>query len=232
MRTREIRWLFSPYGGAAQLAPNGWKTFESLARNKNQIFADQGEDARSWQRWEFHASSVADRRGSQPLVLESRRRNDDDIPAPQKPPQPSPTSTTTPQKNDEKGDEKSNASYLARLEADSKTKMRAFRTNAGSQPLLTCHYSVHRGFLDDLTNVLRQENVDKIRHIPAIAVQGGADVICPPTTAFELKEAWPELELRLCPGAGHSQYDPDIKHELLQATDAIARKLASEQPPP
>lgn len=241
MRPKEIRWLFSPSGGAAQLAPSGWKRFEKLARDKNKILTDEddavlhayydmlrdpalvNEASSSWQRWEFQASAIADKRGPGPVVFESTVENTPNDSSKQR--APSPAATKAAEKRDEDQREES-SSYLSRLEADSKKKMRALRPNAGSQPLLTCHYSVHRGFFDETSDVIRKENVEKIRHIPAIAVQGGADVICPATTAFELKEVWPELELRLCPGAGHSQYHPDIKHELLQATDAIASKLS------
>jgi hypothetical protein len=38
--------------------------------------------------------------------------------------------------------------------------------------------------------LMEQRNIDKIRHIPCIAVQGAADLICPPGTA---------LDLRVCP---------------------------------
>ncbi|GLC40847.1 hypothetical protein PLESTM_001118300 [Pleodorina starrii] len=62
------------------------------------------------------------------------------------------------------------------------------------------------------------ERVHALRHIPAIAVHGQMDLVCPPTTAFELHRAWPELQLRLVPGALHSMYDPAITHELVEAT--------------
>ena len=61
--------------------------------------------------------------------------------------------------------------------------------------------------------VLRRDALDRIRHIPAIAVQGASDCICPPTTAYELHAGWPEMQLRLVQGAGHSQYDPDITRD-------------------
>ncbi|KAG2426548.1 hypothetical protein HXX76_011773 [Chlamydomonas incerta] len=54
--------------------------------------------------------------------------------------------------------------------------------------------------------------------IPAVAVHGQLDFVCPATTAFELCRAWPGLRLRLVPGAGHSMYDPAITHELVEAT--------------
>jgi proline iminopeptidase len=42
--------------------------------------------------------------------------------------------------------------------------------------------------------------------------------VCPPSTAFDLHKVWPEMELRLVAGSGHSMYDPGITHELVLAT--------------
>ncbi len=80
------------------------------------------------------------------------------------------------------------------------------------------------------------QNIDRVRGIPAIGVQGRMDLVCPPGTAFDLHTAWPELRLRLVGGAGHSQYDPAVQHELLQATDALrdqtwARRTAAALQP-
>ncbi|KXZ56098.1 hypothetical protein GPECTOR_2g980 [Gonium pectorale] len=61
----------------------------------------------------------------------------------------------------------------------------------------------------------------ELRHIPAIAVHGQMDLVCPPVTAYDLHRAWPELQLRLVPNAGHSMYDPAITHELVEATGAL-----------
>lgn len=58
----------------------------------------------------------------------------------------------------------------------------------------------------------------RLSGIPAVAVHGQLDFVCPATTAYELCRAWPELRLRLVPGAGHSMYDPAITHELVEAT--------------
>ncbi|PNH06550.1 Proline iminopeptidase, partial [Tetrabaena socialis] len=68
-----------------------------------------------------------------------------------------------------------------------------------------------------------------LRHIPTIAVHGQLDFVCPATTAYELHEAWPELQLRLVPGAGHSMYDPAITHELLEATRILYDVCAAAQ---
>src|SRR5690606_34855757 len=52
------------------------------------------------------------------------------------------------------------------------------------------HYFTHGGFFDDERQLL--DGVDRIRHIPAVIVQGRYDLVCPMTTAWELHEAWPE----------------------------------------
>ena len=89
--------------------------------------------------------------------------------------------------------------------------------------MLTCAYSVKNGYLHE-DSILG--SIDKIRDIPCIAVQGAADPICPPRTAYDLHGAWPEMELVLVAGGGHSQYDPDVQHELLEATDRMYGRLA------
>ena len=102
-------------------------------------------------------------------------------------------------------------------------KLLAARTSATSswvpsQPLLTCFYSSHRGFLGD-DQLLK--GCRRLRDIPCVAVQGANDLICPPSTALELHDAWPEMHLRVAPGAGHSMYDPALTHEVVEATDAL-----------
>jgi proline iminopeptidase len=39
------------------------------------------------------------------------------------------------------------------------------------------------------------QNVDRIRHIPAVIVQGRYDVVCPMVSAWELHQVWSEAEL-------------------------------------
>ena len=60
-----------------------------------------------------------------------------------------------------------------------------------------------------------------LRSIPCIAIHGGNDLICPPQTAYALHEAWPEMRLRVVPGAGHSMYDAGLQREVLRATDSL-----------
>jgi proline iminopeptidase len=62
-------------------------------------------------------------------------------------------------------------------------------------------------------------NVDKIRHIPGVIVQGRYDVICPPLAAFTLAKQWPEATLVIVEDAGHSSWEPGISSALVEATE-------------
>ena len=88
---------------------------------------------------------------------------------------------------------------------------------------IECHYFVNGGFMQG--NRLL-DDIDRIRHIPAVIVQGRYDVVCPPITAWELASAWPEAELRMVPDAGHAAFEPGNVHELVSATDRYAREQA------
>ena len=85
---------------------------------------------------------------------------------------------------------------------------------------IECHYFVNRGFLDSERQLL--DGVDRIRHIPAVIVQGRYDVVCPATTAWELHRAWPEAAFQLVPDAGHSAFDGGNAAALVAATDRFA----------
>jgi proline iminopeptidase len=87
---------------------------------------------------------------------------------------------------------------------------------------IECHYFINRGFFDHDDQLLRQ--VDRIRHIPGVIVQGRYDVVCPATTAWELHRVWPEAKFVLVQDAGHSAMEPGITTALLEATDHFARQ--------
>ncbi|MEN9202270.1 MAG: prolyl aminopeptidase [Thermostichus sp. DG_1_5_bins_95] len=85
---------------------------------------------------------------------------------------------------------------------------------------IECHYFIHRGFLDPEDQLLR--DVGRIRHLPGVIVQGRYDVVCPPISAWELHQAWPEAEFQVIPDAGHSITEPGIRSALIEATDRLA----------
>lgn len=82
---------------------------------------------------------------------------------------------------------------------------------------IECHYFVNQGFFDREDRLLL--DVDRIRHIPAVIVQGRYDVVCPMQTAWRLHRAWPEADFRIAADAGHSAFEPGTVHELVSATD-------------
>lgn len=84
---------------------------------------------------------------------------------------------------------------------------------------IECHYFVNKGFFTSDNQLL--ENIDRIRHIPCIIVQGRYDIVCPMQTAWELHQAWPEAQFHITADAGHSAYEPGNTDALIQATDGF-----------
>jgi proline iminopeptidase len=85
---------------------------------------------------------------------------------------------------------------------------------------IECHYFINKGFFKREDQLLR--GVRKIRHIPAVIVQGRYDVVCPMQTAWDLHRAWPEAEFHVTPDAGHSALEAGNTHALVSATDRFA----------
>jgi proline iminopeptidase len=62
----------------------------------------------------------------------------------------------------------------------------------------------------------------RLKHIPGIIVQGRYDFLCPPSTSHVLAAAWPDAEVRIVEGAGHSLYDPGIRDAVMKAIADLA----------
>ncbi|MFY0620315.1 MAG: prolyl aminopeptidase [Pelagimonas sp.] len=84
------------------------------------------------------------------------------------------------------------------------------------------HYFVNAGFLSEDGWILK--NVDRISEIPGIIVQGRYDMICPPQRAWELAQAWQNVELKMIRNAGHALSEPGISAALVSAMDTIAEQ--------
>lgn len=102
-----------------------------------------------------------------------------------------------------------------------KPKRQAFTTEAQRQKALAmarieAHYFLHQQFDNDNYII---DNISRLKHISATAIQGRYDVICPPETAIELAKAWPELDLILVDEGGHSSGDRNICKALIEATN-------------
>lgn len=89
---------------------------------------------------------------------------------------------------------------------------------------IEAHYFQHKGFLREDGQILA--DCHRIRHLPVVIVQGRYDAICPPRSAFALKAALPEADLRIAAIAGHSAFEPEIVHELVTTMDRFAEERA------
>jgi proline iminopeptidase len=85
---------------------------------------------------------------------------------------------------------------------------------------IECHYFANRGFFETDGQLLR--DVERIRRIPGVIVQGRYDVVCPLRSAWDLHRAWPEADLVVSPDAGHSVWEPANCRALVAATDRFA----------
>lgn len=99
------------------------------------------------------------------------------------------------------------------------SKMFADDTMAWSLARLEAHYFRNARFRPD---TLLLDRIGPIRRIPAFAVHGRYDIVCPVRNLDDLRHAWPELDWHIVPDAGHSSHEPGITRELVAATRRIA----------
>jgi proline iminopeptidase len=81
------------------------------------------------------------------------------------------------------------------------------------------HYFINGGFLDGDDHILGR--MGALADVPGFIVQGRYDMICPPRTAFALRDAWPAAELSMVPAAGHALSEPGITAELVAVMDRL-----------
>jgi proline iminopeptidase len=80
---------------------------------------------------------------------------------------------------------------------------------------IALHYFTNAGWLADNQLV---RDAGKLAGIPGRIIQGRYDIVCPPVTAWELRQAWPDALITL-PTAGHAVTDPGVLQALRDATD-------------
>ena len=91
-----------------------------------------------------------------------------------------------------------------------------------STPFMEAHYFQNDSFmranqlLDDASN---------LAGIPGIVVQGRYDLLCPPATSHALSSRWPDAEIRMIEGAGHTLYDPGVRDAVMRSIADLAAKL-------
>ncbi len=93
--------------------------------------------------------------------------------------------------------------------------------NALSLARIECHYMFNRCFIKE-NQIL--DNIDRIKHLPAILVHGRYDTICPMEQAHLLNQAWPNSRLEVIPTAGHAATEKPMLSALIGATQDMAQK--------
>ena len=87
------------------------------------------------------------------------------------------------------------------------------------------HYFTNKGFFPRDGFLLEKANIDRIRHIPTVIVQGRYDMVCPMTSAYDLKQSFPEADLQVTL-TGHSGFEKEIIEKLVAATDKFKERKA------
>ena len=85
---------------------------------------------------------------------------------------------------------------------------------------IECHYFINKGFFEKETWIL--DNIDKVRNIPSVIIQGRYDVVCPMISAWDLHSVWPEADFHIIQDAGHSMTEPGIRSKLIEYTEAYS----------
>ena len=88
---------------------------------------------------------------------------------------------------------------------------------------IECHYFTQGGFMPSDGWLLGQAG--RLADIPGVLVHGRYDVVTPLSSAFALKQAWPQARLEIVPDAGHASLEPGIIDALIGATDEMAGRL-------
>jgi proline iminopeptidase len=86
---------------------------------------------------------------------------------------------------------------------------------------IECHYFYHGGFFEYDGQLLNE--MDKIKHLPGVIVQGRYDLVTPPATAWQLAKLWQNGPLEIVPDAGHAMTEPGITDRLVRATRKFAQ---------
>lgn len=93
------------------------------------------------------------------------------------------------------------------------------KTNNTETALIENNYFINNCFLEP-GFFFKVENINKIKHIPIIIVQGKYDLVCPPITAYNLHNMLPNSKLHITL-AGHSLYDEENINKLVEATNSF-----------
>ncbi|HKU09014.1 MAG TPA: prolyl aminopeptidase [Bradyrhizobium sp.] len=105
-----------------------------------------------------------------------------------------------------------------RLDLDALKSSRAMPAT----PFMEAHYFQNNSFMRP--NQLMAE-AGKLAGLPGIIVQGRYDLLCPPKISHALASVWPDAEIRVVEGAGHTLYDPGVRNAVMRAIADMASKI-------
>jgi len=86
---------------------------------------------------------------------------------------------------------------------------------------IECHYFINKGFFNQDGWILK--NIDKIKNIKCIIVQGRYDIVCPMQSAWDLHKKYKNSELIIIDDAGHSMLEKGIQEKLIFYTDKFSK---------
>ena len=86
---------------------------------------------------------------------------------------------------------------------------------------IECHYFINKGFFKSDGWILN--NIDKIKNIPNVIIQGRYDVVCPIKSAWDLHKKWKKSNLIIIDTAGHSMLEEGIQNKLIEYTDKFVK---------
>jgi len=84
------------------------------------------------------------------------------------------------------------------------------------------YFFINNFFLTHENQIL--DDIDKIRHIPTIMVQGRYDIVTPMVSAWEIKQLWPQAKLNIIPNAGHAVSEPGTFKAIMEAAELFSIK--------
>jgi len=87
---------------------------------------------------------------------------------------------------------------------------------------IEAHYFMNDSFLEP--NQLLN-NMDRLHNIPGFIIHGRYDMICRIQYAFDIHRAWPNSELNIIEGSGHSAGELGIRSALIKAGNDMLRLL-------
>ena len=78
------------------------------------------------------------------------------------------------------------------------------------------HYIMNNCFVGHRDWLSEVKSLDQI---PTTIIQGRYDMVCPPISAWQLKQAMPHAQFEMVPDAGHSAMEAGITSALIKATE-------------